>query len=30
MYEMITGAKFLSGETPIEARIEKNLEKYSN
>jgi phosphoribosylaminoimidazole-succinocarboxamide synthase len=30
MYEIITGAKFQRGETPIEARIEKNLEKYTN
>jgi phosphoribosylaminoimidazole-succinocarboxamide synthase len=28
MYETITGAKFQRGETPIEARIAKNLEKY--
>jgi len=28
MYETITSARFERGETPIEARIERNLEKY--
>ena len=30
MYQQITGQKFVPGEEPIEARIEKNLQKYKD